>query len=56
MGDPIGDDGVILLILNITDEDTIRATLARDPWTQMGHLDEPRIRRWTTFLKQGVRG
>ena len=54
LGGPVGDpEGEAMLIVNAPDEETVKATLAKDPWRQSGHLIQPKIQRWTIFLEAG---
>jgi len=54
LGGPLGDaESAAMLVVNAPDEETVRATLARDPWRVSGHLVAPKIERWTVFLEAG---
>ena len=54
LGGPLGDpEGEAMLVVEARDEETVRATLAPDPWRKSGHLIEPRIQPWTIFLEAG---
>jgi uncharacterized protein YciI len=56
LGGPLGDaESAAMLVVNAPDEETVRATLARDPWRVSNHLVEPQIQRWTIFL-EGAKG
>src|SRR5262249_8724661 len=49
---PLADaESAAMLIVEAPDEETVNATLARDPWRASGHLVEPKIQRWTIFLE-----
>jgi len=53
LGGPLGDinaEGEAMLLIDAPDEETIHATLERDPWRVSGHLTRPKIQRWTIFL------
>jgi uncharacterized protein YciI len=51
VGGPIGDSGDALLIVDAPNEDEIRDTLSRDPWSQQGFLNIRQIQRWTVLLE-----
>jgi uncharacterized protein YciI len=52
LGGPLGDpEGEAMLVVDAPDEETVQATLARDPWRESGHLIAPTIQRWTIFLE-----
>jgi len=52
LGGPLGDaESAALLVVDAPDEETVQATLARDPWRASGHLVAPKIQRWTIFLE-----
>jgi uncharacterized protein YciI len=53
LGGPLGDDGNILLVVDAADENEIRSTLARDPWSNAGTLDLQSIQAWTVLLQAG---
>jgi uncharacterized protein YciI len=55
LGGPVGESGDVLLIINAADEGEINTTLARDPWSQSGMLDAPKIQRWTILLESGAK-
>jgi uncharacterized protein YciI len=56
LGGPLGDpEGEAMLLIDAPDEETVHATLERDPWRASGHLTRPRIQRWTIFL-EGAKG
>jgi len=48
LGDP---EGEAMLVVAAPDEETARATLAKDPWRDSGHLIEPKVQAWTIFLE-----
>jgi len=50
LGGPIGDGRCALLIVDASDEATINATLAEDPWSTSGHLMTDAIHPWTIVL------
>jgi uncharacterized protein YciI len=52
LGGPLGDpEGEAMLVVAAPDEETVKATLARDPWRHSGHLIQPKIQSWTIFLE-----
>jgi len=52
LGGPLGDpEGEAMLVVDASDEETVQATLAKDPWRDSGHLTEPRVQSWTIFLE-----
>jgi uncharacterized protein YciI len=53
LGGPLGDESTILLVVDAADESEIRSTLARDPWSKSGMLDEQSIQLWTVLLQAG---
>ena len=53
LGGPLGDEGEVLLVVDAADESEIRATLARDPWSQLGILEVSAVQRWTILLQSG---
>lgn len=56
LGGPLGDpEGEAMLVVDAPDEETVRSTLARDPWRESGHLIAPKIQRWTIFLEREER-
>ena len=51
LGGPLGDaEGEAMLLIDAPDEETIHATLDRDPWRASSHLTRPEVQRWTIFL------
>jgi uncharacterized protein YciI len=53
LGGPLGDEGNILLVVDAADENEIRSTLARDPWSKSGILEVQSIQLWTVLLQAG---
>lgn len=52
LGGPLGDaEGEAMLVVDAPDEETVQATLAKDPWRASGHLTLPQVQRWTIFLE-----
>lgn len=49
LGGPLADEHRVVLAIEAESEDTIRATLARDPWDGT-HLEIDSIDRWTIRL------
>ena len=50
LGGPLGSGEEVLLIVNASDETTVRARLAADPWTSSGLLDIKAVEPWTILL------
>ena len=53
LGGPLDDGDKTLLIVDAADENEIRSTLARDPWSESGMLDVESIQLWTVLLQAG---
>jgi uncharacterized protein YciI len=53
LGGPLGDGDKTLLIVDAADENEIRSTLARDPWSKSGMLEVQSIQLWTVLLQAG---
>jgi uncharacterized protein YciI len=52
LGGPLGDpEGEAMLVVDAACEETAHAMLAKDPWRLSGHLNVPKIQRWTIFLE-----
>jgi len=49
LGGPLADDGRVAHAVESASEEEIRATLARDPWSET-HLRVDAIERWTIRL------
>lgn len=49
LGGPLADGQRVVLAVEAESEDTVRATLARDPWSET-HLVVDTIDRWTIRL------
>lgn len=49
LGGPLADEHRVVLVVEAESEDAIRATLARDPWSET-HLGVDTIERWTIRL------
>ena len=49
LGGPLADEHRVVLVVDAESEDVIRATLARDPWSET-HLVIDAIDRWTIRL------
>jgi hypothetical protein len=49
LGGPLGDEHRVVHVVEAESEDAIRATLARDPWSET-HLRVETIDRWTIRL------
>jgi uncharacterized protein YciI len=57
LGGPLGDpEGEAMLVVAAPDEETVKTTLAKDPWRDSGHLTAPKIQRWTIFLEAAKEG
>ena len=50
LGGPLGDGTEVLLIIDASSEDAIRARLGDDPWSSCGLLEIARIEPWTILL------
>ncbi len=50
LGGPVGDGTDVLLAVEATDEDELRAAFATDPWHADGTLAFGRIQPWQLFL------
>ena len=53
LGGPLDDGDKTLLVVDAADENEIRSTLARDPWTKLGILEVQSIQLWTVLLQAG---
>jgi uncharacterized protein len=53
LGGPLDDGDKTLLIVDAADENEIRSTLARDPWSKSGMLEVQSIQLWTVLLQAG---
>lgn len=52
LGGPLGDpEAEAMLVVDAADEETAKATLAKDPWRDSGHLIAPKIQPWTIVLE-----
>jgi hypothetical protein len=49
LGGPLDDEQRVVLAVEADSEDAVRATLARDPWSET-HLQIDRIEHWTVRL------
>jgi uncharacterized protein YciI len=49
LGGPLADDGRVAHAVEAESEEAVRATLARDPWSET-HLRVDAIERWTIRL------
>ena len=49
LGGPLGDEQRVVFAVEADSPDTVRATLARDPWNET-HLQEATIDPWTIRL------
>jgi len=49
LGGPLADEQRVVLVVQAESEEAIRATLARDPWSET-HLRIDTIERWTIRL------
>ena len=57
LGGPLGDpEDEAMLVVDAPDEETVHATLAKDPWRDSGHLTVPEIQSWTIFLEAAKEG
>ncbi len=53
LGGPFGEEGGSLLIIDASDEETVVATLARDPWIQADKIQESSVQPWPILLQAG---
>jgi uncharacterized protein YciI len=51
LGGPLGDGAEVLLIVDASSEDDVRARLAADPWSPAGLLQIARVEPWTVLLQ-----
>ena len=49
LGGPLADEHRVVLVVDAESEDAVRATLARDPWSE-SHLVVDTVDRWTIRL------
>jgi len=49
LGGPLADEHRVILVIEAASEDDVRATLARDPWSET-HLVTDSIEPWTIRL------
>jgi uncharacterized protein YciI len=49
LGGPLADEHRVVLVVESESEDAVRATLARDPWSET-HLVVDTVDRWTIRL------
>ncbi len=49
LGGPLADEERVVLAVDAESEDAVRATLARDPWSET-HLRVATVERWTIRL------
>jgi uncharacterized protein YciI len=49
LGGPLADELRVILVVRAESEEAVRATLARDPWSEM-HLRVDTVDRWTIRL------
>jgi uncharacterized protein YciI len=49
LGGPLADEHRVILVIEAASEDEVRATLARDPWSET-HLVTDSIEPWTIRL------
>jgi len=52
LGGPLGQSGDVLLVIDATDANEIKAALARDPWSKLGLLAIKEIQPWTILLQR----
>ena len=58
LGGPLGSGELrageeVLLVVDSTSEDAVRARFATDPWTASGLLTITRVEPWTVLLRSG---
>ena len=61
LGGPLGSGDLrpgeeVLLVVDATSEDAVRARFAADPWSGSGLLEITRIEPWTVLLERHPRG
>ncbi|MET7809127.1 YciI family protein [Micromonospora chersina] len=49
LGGPLADEHRVVLVVDAESEDLVRATLARDPWSET-HLQVDNVQPWTIRL------
>src|SRR5436309_1186574 len=54
LGGPLGTGEEVLLLIDAASEDTIRARLAADPWTDARLLVIKSVQPWTVLLEGGA--
>ena len=54
LGGPLADEHRVILVIEASSEDDVRARLARDPWSE-SHLVVASVDRWTIRLDSGPR-
>jgi uncharacterized protein YciI len=50
LGGPLGPTGLMLLIVEASDADAVRARLAEDPWESVQVLVTSTVQAWTPWL------
>ena len=50
LGGPLGSGEEVLLVVDATSEQVLRARLAADPWSGSGLLDIKSVEPWTILL------
>jgi hypothetical protein len=53
LGGPLDAGDRTLLVVDAADENEIRTTLARDPWSKLGILEIESMQLWTVLLQAG---
>ena len=53
LGGPLSDEHRVVHAVEAQSEDAVRATLARDPWSDSGTLELQSIQVWTVLLQAG---
>jgi hypothetical protein len=50
LGGPLGPTGLVLLVIEAPDDDTVRARLAEDPWEPSHQLVTSTVQAWSLWL------
>jgi hypothetical protein len=53
LGGPLGDENIVMLVMQTSDESEIRSIFADDPWIQTHVREIGSIQRWTILLESG---
>jgi uncharacterized protein YciI len=50
LGGPLGQGEEVLLVIESSSADAVRARLGQDPWSEAGLLEVARVEPWTILL------